>query len=85
MSQRKIDIYNHVMPRAVAELMRELAPGKGDMIKRVTSIPMLYDIEARVRMLDAWPGYQQVLTLSNPPLESVAGPGDAPAAGAARQ
>jgi predicted TIM-barrel fold metal-dependent hydrolase len=78
MSERKIDIYNHVMPRAVADRIRELAPGKGDMVKRVTSIPMLYDIEARVRMMDQWPGYQQVLTLSNPPIETIAGPGDTP-------
>jgi predicted TIM-barrel fold metal-dependent hydrolase len=76
MSERKIDIYNHVMPRAVADRIRELAPGKGDMVKRVTSIPMLYDIEARIRMMDQWPGYQQVLTLSNPPIETIAGPGD---------
>jgi hypothetical protein len=42
MSERKIDIYNHVMPRAVADRIRELAPGRGDMVKRETSIPMLY-------------------------------------------
>ncbi len=78
MSERKIDIYNHVMPRAVADRIRELAPGKGDMIKRVTSIPMLHDIEARVRMMEQWPGYQQVLTLSNPPIETIAGPTDTP-------
>ena len=78
MSERKIDIYNHVMPRTVADRIRELAPGKGDMVKRVTSIPMLYDIEARVRMMDQWPGYQQVLTLSSPPIETIAGPGDTP-------
>lgn len=79
MGGRKIDIYNHVMPRAVADHMCELAPGKGDMVKRVTSIPMLHDIEARIRMMEEWPGYQQVLTLSNPPLETIAGPGDSPA------
>jgi predicted TIM-barrel fold metal-dependent hydrolase len=78
MNERKIDIYNHVMPRAVVDRIRELAPGKGDMVKRVTSIPMLYDIEARVRMMEQWPGYQQVLTLSNPPIETIAGPGDMP-------
>ena len=78
MSDRKIDIYNHVMPHAVADRIRELAPGKGDMVKRVTSIPMLYDIAARVRMMDQWPGYQQVLTLSVPPIEAIADPGDAP-------
>ena len=47
MSGRKIDIYNHVMPRAVADRIRELVPVKGDMVKRATSIPMLYDIQAR--------------------------------------
>src|SRR4029077_4858312 len=78
MSETKIDIYNHVMPRAVADRIRELAPGKGDMVKRVTSIPMLYDIEARIRMMEQWPGYQQVLTLSSPPIETIAGPGDTP-------
>jgi predicted TIM-barrel fold metal-dependent hydrolase len=78
MNERKIDVYNHVMPRAVADRIRELAPGKGDMVKRVTSIPMLYDIEARIRMMDRWPAYQQVLTLSNPPIETIAGPGDTP-------
>src|SRR5215470_18296196 len=78
MSERKIDIYNHVMPNAVADRMRELAPGKGDMVKRVTSIPMLHDIEARIRMIEQWPGYQQVLTLSNPPIETIAEPGDSP-------
>ena len=78
MTERKIDIYNHVLPRAVADRIRELAPGKGDIVKRVTSIPMLYDIEARVRMMEEWPGYQQVLTLSTPPIETIAGPGDSP-------
>ena len=75
---RKIDIYNHVMPRAVADRMRELSPQKGGIVKRVTSIPMLYDIDARIRMIDRWSGYQQVLTIANPPLEAMAGPGDSP-------
>src|SRR3954469_16747401 len=79
MSAQKIDIYNHVMPRAVADLMQELAPSMTGMVKRVTSIPMLHDIEARIRMMDAWPAYQQVLTISNTTLEAVAGPGDSPA------
>jgi aminocarboxymuconate-semialdehyde decarboxylase len=78
MSVRKLDIYNHVLPRAVTDRMRELAPDKGDIVKRVTSIRMLHDMEARVAMMAEWPGYQQVLTLSNPPLEAIAGPADSP-------
>jgi predicted TIM-barrel fold metal-dependent hydrolase len=75
---RKLDIYNHVLPAAFIARMRELAPEKGDIVKRVSSIAMLHDIEARVRMMEQWPGYQQVLTLANPPIEAIAGPGDAP-------
>jgi hypothetical protein len=37
MSERKIDIYNHVMPRAVADRIRELAPGRGDMERSFTA------------------------------------------------
>jgi predicted TIM-barrel fold metal-dependent hydrolase len=79
MTGRKIDIYNHVLPRELTDRMRELAPEKGDIVKRVTSIAMLNDMEARVRMMEQWPGYQQVLTLANPPLEAMAGPADSPA------
>src|SRR5258708_25125729 len=78
MSARKLDIYNHVLPRAVTDRMRELAPAKGDIVKRVTSIRVLHDIPARIAMMDQWPGYQQVLTLANPPLEAMAGPDDCP-------
>jgi len=78
MSARKLDIYNHVLPRALTDRMRELAPDKGGIVKRVTSIRMLHDIEARIAMMDQWPGYQQVLTLANPPLEAIAGPADSP-------
>jgi len=78
-STRKIDIYNHVLPMAFIERMRELAPEKGDIVKRVSSIRLLHDMEARVRMMEQWPGYQQVLTLANPPIETIAGPEDSPA------
>jgi predicted TIM-barrel fold metal-dependent hydrolase len=78
-AERKIDIYNHVTPRAYADLLREMAPAASGMLKRVSEIPMLYDMDARVRMMDRWPGYQQVLTIANPPVESLVGPDDSPA------
>ncbi len=79
MSSRKLDIYNHVMPRNVIDRMAEMAPGMAGMVKRMTTIRMLNDIEARVKMMEQWPGYQQVLSLANPPIEAVAGPADSPA------
>ncbi len=78
MSTRKIDIYNHVNPKAYAHLLAEMAPAASGILKRITTIPMLTDMEARARMMDQWPGYQQVLTIANPPVESLLGPSDSP-------
>jgi uncharacterized protein len=77
MSSRKIDIFNHVMPVAVADHLRATGPAGAGMAKRMTNIPMLYDIEARVRMMDQWPGYEQVLTIAGP-MEMMGGPSESP-------
>lgn len=77
MTSRKIDIFNHVMPLAIADRLREMGPSAAGMAKRLTSIPMLHDIEARIRMMEQWPGYEQVLTIAGP-IEVMASRGDAP-------
>jgi uncharacterized protein len=69
----KIDIFNHVMPLRYLERMKQHSKDQG-IIKRMTSLRMLWDIEARVKMLDQWPDLQQVLTLSVPSPELVGGP-----------
>jgi len=69
----KIDIYNHVMPVAYLEKMKQHSKDPG-IVKRMSSLRMLWDIEARVKMLDQWPDVQQVLTLSLPSPELVGGP-----------
>ena len=62
----KIDIYNHVMPVKFLEQMKELGADP-NLLKRMSSIRMLWDIEARVEMLKSkFPEVQQVLTLSVP-------------------
>ncbi|HJQ18136.1 MAG TPA: amidohydrolase family protein [Allosphingosinicella sp.] len=77
MTQTKIDIYNHVIPIAYLELMKARYRDKG-MLKRMTDIRVLWDIDARVDMLREWPEVQQVLTLANPPPEILGGPDDSP-------
>lgn len=78
-AQAKIDIYNHVLPLPYLELVKQRYSDPG-MVKRMTSIPVLWDMDARVEMLAQWPEVQQVLTLANPPPESLFGPEDSPAA-----
>lgn len=68
-----IDIFNHFMPKTTFERVRQLIPDHPAM-KVFPERPGLWDVEARLRMLDEFPGLQQVLSLSNPPIEQLAGP-----------
>ena len=62
----KIDIFNHVMPQAYLELVKSHSKEPG-MVKRMSSLRMLWDIEHRVAMLrEKFPDVQQVLTLGLP-------------------
>jgi uncharacterized protein len=72
---RKIDIFNHVMPPAYLELVKQHAKDPG-IVKRMSSLRMLWDMEARVKMLGQWRDVQQVLTLALPAPEML---GDADA------
>ena len=73
----KLDIYTHVFPMTFFDKMEEVVEDKGP-IKRWLNIPVLYDIDARLRMMESFGEYQQVLTLSAPAIEFVAGPDKSP-------
>ena len=68
-----IDIYNHVMPLRYLEALKVHGKDPG-MVKRMTNLTMLWDIEARVQMLEKWPHVQQVLSLSVPSPEMLGEP-----------
>src|SRR5207253_10245089 len=75
---RKIDAFNHFFPAPFYQKMLELASAQKDMGKRVRGVPLLHDLDARLRVMDAFgDDYQQILSMPSPPLESFAGPGDA--------
>lgn len=75
---KKIDAYAHIFPRAYFDKMATMAKDLG-AIKRWLTIPVLYDLDARLKMMEGFPDYQQILTLSNPPIEMIAGPEESPA------
>ena len=78
MSLRKIDIFNHVMPASYLELVKTHSKEPG-MVRRMSSLAMLWDIEARVAMLrESFSDVRQVLTLSLPPPELLGGPDVSP-------
>jgi aminocarboxymuconate-semialdehyde decarboxylase len=63
----KIDIFNHILPKAVFRKMSEINPGLIDIGKRFRNIPVLFDLEERFRVMDRFDDYAQVISLPNPP------------------
>lgn len=73
----KLDIFPHIFPRRFFDKMVEVAPDRG-AIKRWLNIPVLYDLDARLRMMEEFGEYRQILTLSLPAIEFLAGPDASP-------
>src|SRR5262245_20489292 len=71
---RKIDVFTHIFPAAYVAAMQRVAPSLKDAGKRVRGIPMLVDLDVRFRVMDAFDGYQQVLSIATPPIEAFATP-----------
>jgi aminocarboxymuconate-semialdehyde decarboxylase len=74
----KIDIFPHILPRRFYDRLLDVAPRSGLMIKRISNIPVMIDLDRRFEIMDRYDGYRQVLTLASPPLEAIAGPGVTP-------
>src|SRR5580692_12326304 len=72
-----IDIFNHFMPKPYLDRLAQLIPGH----VATTAFPRLktlVDVDARLRLLDQFGDFAQVLSLANPPLELVGPPDQTP-------
>ncbi len=65
----KIDIFNHIFPKAYFDKMVEVLPSGKDMHKRVRAIPCIVDLDERFRIMDKFGDYVQILCLGAPPIE----------------
>ena len=74
----KIDIFNHFFPRAFFDKYINIGDRGRDMGKRVQHIQTIADLDARLRALDEFGDYVQVLSMPMPPLEVLAGPDRSP-------
>ena len=74
---RKLDVFPHIFPKSYFDKMVEVIPNKA-AVRRWTAIPVLYDLDARLRMMKEFGEYQQILTLSMPAIEYVAPPDKSP-------
>ena len=75
----KIDVFCHILPPAYYERMVSISGRSAHLQKRIREIPVMVDLDLRLRMMDQFGDYVQVLSLAAPPIEVLAAPADAPA------
>jgi aminocarboxymuconate-semialdehyde decarboxylase len=75
----KIDIFNHVFPKAFYDRYVVKGTVGKDIGKRVANIPVAVDLDLRFKTLDEFGDFRQVITLPAPPIEIMGGPHESPA------
>jgi len=68
-----VDVFNHFMPKSIFDRLASLVPGHVTLTA-FPELPTLWDVDARLRMMDEFDGLQQVLSLANPPIELLGPP-----------
>src|ERR1700728_3513533 len=68
----RVDAYTHFFPKKFFDKLNEVASDYRDMGKRVRSLPALYDLDVRKKIVDGHKDYQQILSYTQPPIELIA-------------
>ena len=72
-----LDVFNHVFPEVFIETLAETMPRRA--VARWRSIETLWNMDARLRLLDEFGDYQQIVSMSQPPVDVLGGPDRTPA------
>jgi len=72
-----IDVFNHFMPKSIFDRLATLVPGHV-ALSAFPELPTLWDVDARLKMMDEFGDLQHVLSLANPPIEMLGTPDRTP-------
>ena len=72
-----IDVFNHFMPKSIFDRLASLVPGHV-ALSAFPELPTLWDVDARLAMMDEFGDMQHVLSLANPPIEMLGTPDKTP-------
>ena len=78
MNERSIDVFCHCLPPLFCSAANRLLKRPLFMFERAQQMPVMVDTESRLRMMDRFPGYCQVLSLASPTIEAIAEPDQSP-------
>src|SRR5215470_9353443 len=67
-----IDVFTHIFPERYFAEMTKGSASLGSLAERFRAIPPLFDLGARFHQMDGvGEGYQQIISLPNPPIEDM--------------
>jgi predicted TIM-barrel fold metal-dependent hydrolase len=72
-----IDAYTHILPKRYQEGLEKKVKNRDRSLnsaRYALMIPSLVDLDARFRVMDAFEGYIQVISVASPPIYSIAPP-----------
>jgi uncharacterized protein len=69
-----IDIAAHILPKKYLDALYGFQSSKFNLKDVIETLPSMYDLDHRFRIMDKFPGLMQVLTLSSPAVEEFSDP-----------
>ena len=75
---RYIDCFNHFFPQGIFDKILSSSNAVADIGKRIRGVPTIYQLEPRLKQVETYENYSQVLSLGMPPLDALVGPEASP-------
>jgi predicted TIM-barrel fold metal-dependent hydrolase len=71
----KVDAFCHVLPQPYYDRLQQISTDRAaNLLRRTAPIKSLYDMDERLRVIDPFDDYVQVISLAAPPIESLGEP-----------
>jgi aminocarboxymuconate-semialdehyde decarboxylase len=68
----KIDAFCHVLPRPYYDRLQRISSERAaNLLKRTAPIRTLYDVDERLRVIEPYEDYAQIISLAAPPIEAL--------------
>jgi len=71
MPESALDIFCHCLPREYCAAANRLCAKPSWLFQRAQSIPVMANLDARFRVMDQFPGYQQIPSIASPTPEQI--------------
>lgn len=73
----KLDAFCHVLPRHYFDRLQEVSSERAaNLLKRTAPIRSLWDVDERLRVIEPFEDYAQIISLAAPPIEALGEPAE---------